>query len=204
MGIPGGSAGKESACNARDLDLIPGSGRSLEEGWQPPPVFLPGKSPWTEEAGGLQSVGLQRVGHCWGDVACTHTHSVAILAFACREMGSHWRCVNRKLTWADLNSSRTPGCCVKNRLGQAGRGRAGEKAERSARRQLKQSRGEMRVDWTKMVLWTKWRKCERAVSRYIFKVELLGTPRTCTVVTAPFVFDWNYLLVCLLHWLLFY
>ena len=31
--------------------------------WQPTPVFLPGESPWTEEPGGLQSRGLQRVGH---------------------------------------------------------------------------------------------------------------------------------------------
>ena len=32
--------------------------------WQPTPVFLPGKKiPWTEEPGGLQSMGLQRVGH---------------------------------------------------------------------------------------------------------------------------------------------
>ena len=31
-GFPGGSAGKESACNAGDLGLIPGSGRSLGEG----------------------------------------------------------------------------------------------------------------------------------------------------------------------------
>ena len=31
--------------------------------WQPTPVFLPGESPWTEEPGGLQSMGLQRVGH---------------------------------------------------------------------------------------------------------------------------------------------
>ena len=29
--------------------------------WQPTPVFLPGKSPWTEEPGGLQSMGPQRV-----------------------------------------------------------------------------------------------------------------------------------------------
>ena len=29
---PGGSAGKESACNAEDLGLIPGSGRSPGEG----------------------------------------------------------------------------------------------------------------------------------------------------------------------------
>ena len=35
----------------------------LEEGMVPSPVFLPGKSPWTEEPGGLQSMGSQRVGH---------------------------------------------------------------------------------------------------------------------------------------------
>ena len=33
--------------------------------WQPTPVFLPGESPQTEEPGGLQSMGLQRVGHDW-------------------------------------------------------------------------------------------------------------------------------------------
>ena len=32
MGFPGGSDGKESACNAGDLGLIPGWGRSPEEG----------------------------------------------------------------------------------------------------------------------------------------------------------------------------
>ena len=26
------------------------------------PVFLPGESPWTQEPGGLESTGLQRVG----------------------------------------------------------------------------------------------------------------------------------------------
>ena len=35
----------------------------LEEGVQPTPVFLPGESPWTEEPGGQQSMGSQRVGH---------------------------------------------------------------------------------------------------------------------------------------------
>ena len=39
----------------------------LEEGraWQPTPVFFPGESPQTEEPGGLQSMGLQRVGYDW-------------------------------------------------------------------------------------------------------------------------------------------
>ena len=32
MGFPGGSDSKESACNVEDLGLIPGLGRSLEEG----------------------------------------------------------------------------------------------------------------------------------------------------------------------------
>ena len=32
MGFPGGSAGKGSTCNAGDLGLIPGLGRSPEEG----------------------------------------------------------------------------------------------------------------------------------------------------------------------------
>ena len=32
MGFPCGSAGKESVCNAGDLDLIPGLGRSPGEG----------------------------------------------------------------------------------------------------------------------------------------------------------------------------
>ena len=33
--------------------------------WQPTPVFLPGKMPWTEEPGGIRSRGSQRVGHDW-------------------------------------------------------------------------------------------------------------------------------------------
>ena len=35
---------------------------ALQEGMATP-VFLPEESPWTEEPGGLQSMGLQRVGH---------------------------------------------------------------------------------------------------------------------------------------------
>ena len=35
----------------------------LRKAWQPTPVFLPGEYPWTEEPGGLQSIGSQKVGH---------------------------------------------------------------------------------------------------------------------------------------------
>ena len=31
--------------------------------WQPTPVFFPGECPWTEEPGGVQSLGSQRVEH---------------------------------------------------------------------------------------------------------------------------------------------
>ena len=40
-----------------------GSEDPLEEGMQPTPEFVLGESPWTEEPGGLQSIGSQRVGH---------------------------------------------------------------------------------------------------------------------------------------------
>ena len=44
VGFPGGSDGKESACNAGDPGSIPGLGRAPGEGkWQPTPVFLPGE-----------------------------------------------------------------------------------------------------------------------------------------------------------------
>ena len=50
LGFPGSLAGKESACNAGDLSLIPGLGRSPGERL-PTPVFWPGEShglykPW--------------------------------------------------------------------------------------------------------------------------------------------------------------
>ena len=42
LGFPCGSAGKESACNVGDLDLIPGLGRCPGEG-KGTPVFWPGE-----------------------------------------------------------------------------------------------------------------------------------------------------------------
>ena len=46
-GLPCGSAGKESACNARDLGLIPGLGRSLGEGKGYPLQYSGLRIPWT-------------------------------------------------------------------------------------------------------------------------------------------------------------
>ena len=43
-GFLGGSDGKESACNAGDLCLIPGSGKfPWRRAWLPTSVFLPGE-----------------------------------------------------------------------------------------------------------------------------------------------------------------
>ena len=53
--FPCGSAGKESACNARDLGLIPGLGRSPGEGKGYPLQY----------SGLVNFIGLQTVGHNW-------------------------------------------------------------------------------------------------------------------------------------------
>ena len=63
MGFPGGSKVKASAWNVGDLGSIPGSGTSPGEGNGNPLGILAWRIPWTEEPGGLLSMGLQRVGH---------------------------------------------------------------------------------------------------------------------------------------------
>ena len=46
LGFPYGSAGKESACNAGDLGLIPGLGRSPGEGKATHSSILAWRIPW--------------------------------------------------------------------------------------------------------------------------------------------------------------
>ena len=62
-GFLGGSDLKESACNAGDPGLIPGLGRSPGEGNGYPLQYSCLEYPWTEEPGGLQSMGSQIVRH---------------------------------------------------------------------------------------------------------------------------------------------
>ena len=57
--ISGDSGGKESACNAGDVGLIPGSGRSPGEGNGNHANILAWEIPWTEEPEGPQSMGSQ-------------------------------------------------------------------------------------------------------------------------------------------------
>ena len=63
MGFPGGSDGKVSDCNAGDLGSIPGSGISPGGRNATHSSTLAWRILWTEEPGGLQSMGSQRVGH---------------------------------------------------------------------------------------------------------------------------------------------
>ena len=59
MGFPGGSDSKESACNARDLDSIPGLGRSPRGGWGNPLQYSHLESPH----GQRNLVGCSAQGH---------------------------------------------------------------------------------------------------------------------------------------------
>ena len=60
-GFPGGSDGKEFVCNAGDPGLIPELGRSPREGNGNHSSILAWRIPRTEEPGGLQSMGSERV-----------------------------------------------------------------------------------------------------------------------------------------------
>ena len=60
MGFPGGSDGKESACNVGDAGSIPELGRSSGEGNGNPSSILTWEIPWMEEPGELLAVGLQK------------------------------------------------------------------------------------------------------------------------------------------------
>ena len=62
-GFPGGSDGKGPACNAKDLSSVPGLGRSPGEGNGNLLQYSCLENPRTEEPGGLQFMGSQRVGH---------------------------------------------------------------------------------------------------------------------------------------------
>ena len=77
-GCLGGKSGKELPANAGDLKVLVWSlGQEdppLEEGLITHSSILAWRIPWTEETGGLWSIGLQRVRHNWSDLACTHAY----------------------------------------------------------------------------------------------------------------------------------
>ena len=68
--------------------------------------------PWTEEPGGLQSMGLQWVGHDWATDAYTHMRATG-----------KWLAEKGCQLLKYLKAQ--PGCCVTNRLGEVGRQKQG-------------------------------------------------------------------------------
>ena len=79
LGFSGGSVGKESSCNVREQGTwVQSLGREdpLEKGMATNSGILVWRIPWTEEPGGLQSTGSQRVRHDWGDWAQHTAHFI--------------------------------------------------------------------------------------------------------------------------------
>ena len=66
-----------SAGGVRDTSSIPGLGRSPGGGNGNHSSILAWRIPWTEEPGGLWSIGSQRVGHDQSGLACTHACSIS-------------------------------------------------------------------------------------------------------------------------------
>ena len=72
MGLPQWLSSKEFACSvgaAEEVGFIPGSRRSPGGGHGYSSI-LAWRMPWTEEPGGLRSIGSQRIGHSWSNLTC--------------------------------------------------------------------------------------------------------------------------------------
>ena len=75
-GFPRWHFGKEPACQCRRCKrhgFSPWMGRSLDKEMAIHSSTLTWEIPWTEEPGGLQSLGSQRVGYNWSDLVHKHT-----------------------------------------------------------------------------------------------------------------------------------
>ena len=77
-GFPGGSVVKNLPASAGDTGSIPGQEDPLEKEMATHSSTLSWRSPWTEEPGGQQSMGSQRVKHDWA----TETAAAAMDMFA--------------------------------------------------------------------------------------------------------------------------
>ena len=78
-GLPWWLSSKESACSAGDTGLIPGVGRSSAgEGMATHSSILDWRILWTEEPGGLQSMGSQRTEAA--EHACTQAINTTLLS----------------------------------------------------------------------------------------------------------------------------
>ena len=77
-GLPRCLSGEEYACDtgvAGDAGSNPGWEDPLEEGMATHSSIVAWRIPRTQEPGGLQFMGSQRVRHDWSDLSCTHAYS---------------------------------------------------------------------------------------------------------------------------------
>ena len=83
--------------NVRDAGSILGSGRSPRTGTATHSSILAWRLLWTEEPGELQSMGSQRVGRDWSDLAHTQV---------CMESGlPSWKRRTASRVWKDIGST---------------------------------------------------------------------------------------------------
>ena len=91
---PGGSDGKESACNRETQVWSLGWEDPLEKGMPTHSSILAWRIPWTEEPGRLQSMGSQRVRHDW----VTNTLKNTTLRMFLHFLGLPWRLSSKDST----------------------------------------------------------------------------------------------------------
>ena len=111
MGFPGGSVHKETACTAWDPGSISGWERSVGEGNGKSLQYSCLENP-IDRDGGLQFMGLQRVGHNW-----VHTHT---LTRVCIHTHTHTHTVvyyEKKVKQQDFPGGPVTGLCVPNARG---------------------------------------------------------------------------------------
>ena len=78
---PGGSDSKESAFSVGDPGSILGQEDLLEKEMASYYSIPAWRILWTEEPGGLQSIGLQRIGYDWAINTHAHTHTCITESF---------------------------------------------------------------------------------------------------------------------------
>ena len=94
--FPGGSVGKESACNAGDQDLIPGSGRSPGEGNGYPvkttvfPVVMYGCESWTIKRAERPRIAAFEL-WCWRRLLRVPWTERRLNQSTLKELNIHWK-----------------------------------------------------------------------------------------------------------------
>ena len=79
VSVKGSNSKKKSTCSAGDQIQSLGREDPLENGMTIHSSILAWRIPWTEEPGGLQSMGLQRIGHYWATFTVFHFLSERLL-----------------------------------------------------------------------------------------------------------------------------